>query len=366
VARRRRRASRPVGGARPGHRSTDAARAATSAVVTLVARYAGCARSHRCHRRPLHAPPREKFVHEALFYDDDGSFLAGTVPFIRAGLEKDAAVMVAVGADKIALLQEMLGADAAAVRFVDMAQMGANPAQIIPAWETFLSEHAEPGGRPIRGIGEPIWAGRTPDELVECQLHEALLNVAFDDADDFRLLCPYDSTALAPGVVREACCSHPFIAAPGAGHSSPEYRGRDAVPPLAEATLPPPPSSATALSFDADTLAEVRAVVADCADWAGLDESGAGDFVLAVHELATNSVLHGGRIGVLRAWTEGDAAVCEVRDAGRIADALVGRYRPRADQLGGWGLWIANQACDLVQVRTGHAGTVVRVRLRAR
>jgi anti-sigma regulatory factor (Ser/Thr protein kinase) len=314
----------------------------------------------------VHAPPREKFVHEALFYDDDGSFLAGTVPFIRAGLDQDAAVMVAVGADKIALLEEMLGGDADAVRFVDMAELGANPAQIIPAWQQFLSEHARPGGRPIRGIGEPIWAGRTADELVECQLHEALLNVAFDGAHEFRLLCPYDAAALEPAVLREACCSHPFIAAPGDGHTSAEYRGRDAVPPLAEAPLPPPPSTATLLSFDANTLAEVRSIVADCADWAGLDELSAGDFVLAVHEVATNSVLHAGGIGVLRAWVEDDTAVCEVRDAGRIADPLVGRHRPRPGRLGGWGLWIANQACDLVQVRSGGTGTVVRVRLRAR
>jgi anti-sigma regulatory factor (Ser/Thr protein kinase) len=57
--------------------------------------------------------------------------------------------------------------------------------------------------------------------------------------------------------------------------------------------------------------------------------------------------------------------ICEVRDTGRIADPLAGRRRPPADQLaGGWGLWIANALCDLVQLRTSSGGTTVRLHLR--
>jgi MEDS: MEthanogen/methylotroph, DcmR Sensory domain len=44
----------------------------------------------------------------------------------------------------------------------------------------------------LRGIGEPLFATRSADELVECQRHEALLNLAFQDAPGFWLLCPYD------------------------------------------------------------------------------------------------------------------------------------------------------------------------------
>jgi prepilin-type processing-associated H-X9-DG protein len=33
----------------------------------------------------------------------------------------------------------------------------------------------------LRGAGEPIWPERRPAELVECQRHESLLNVAFAD-----------------------------------------------------------------------------------------------------------------------------------------------------------------------------------------
>jgi hypothetical protein len=53
--------------------------------------------------------------------------------------------------------------------------------------------------------------------------------------------------------------------------------------------------------------------------------------------------------------------ICEISDAGSIADPLVGRENPPVDRLGGRGLWMANQLCDLVQVRSGAFGTVVRL-----
>ena len=67
---------------------------------------------------------------------------------------------------------------------------------------------------------------------------------------------------------------------------------------------------------------------------------------------------------LLRVWAEDGSLVCEVTDEGVIADPLVGRRRPVLDRAGGRGLWIANQLCDLVQVRSGAAGTTVRLHAR--
>ena len=90
-----------------------------------------------------------------------------------------------------------LGADAEQVQFADMAEVGRNPARIIPAWSDFVDERADPS-RPLRGIGEPIGPDRGPAELVECQRHEMLLNLAFEDTPAFWLMCPYDTDALDP------------------------------------------------------------------------------------------------------------------------------------------------------------------------
>jgi anti-sigma regulatory factor (Ser/Thr protein kinase) len=68
---------------------------------------------------------------------------------------------------------------------------------------------------------------------------------------------------------------------------------------------------------------------------------------------------------VLRLWTIGGELCCEVRDRGRIGDPLVGRRPRERDQIGGWGMRIAHQVSDLVQVRSGTDGTVVRLRVAA-
>ena len=55
--------------------------------------------------------------------------------------------------------------------------------------------------------------------------------------------------------------------------------------------------------------------------------------------------------------------VCEVADAVRIDDPLAGRERPPADAPNGRGLWLANQLCDLTQLRSGEDGTVLRLHM---
>ena len=298
------------------------------------------------------------FRHEALLYEGSSGFLAGTVPFIREGLKAREPVMVAVPQEGIRLLEDALGDDAPAVRFTDMAELGRNPARIIPAWRAFAGEH---GSRPIRGIGEPIWAARRDAELAECQVHESLINMAFAGTDGFSLMCPYDVAGLEPAVIHEARCSHPIVSdGTDGGLASECYRGLE---PPAASPLPPPRGRADVLSFQLDTLADVRELVAQRATAAGLDPDKTGQLVLAANELACNSVRHGGGFGVLRVWVDGDAVVCEVRDRGRIGDPLAGRHSPQLDQVDGWGLWIVNQTCDLVEVRSGSAGTVVRARI---
>jgi anti-sigma regulatory factor (Ser/Thr protein kinase) len=303
----------------------------------------------------------QSFQHEALLYAGEDGFLAGTVPFIREAVAAGEPILVVVGAGKIARLREALGAEAQRVRFEDMAVVGENPARIIPAWEEFLREHA---GRPVRGIGEPIGPDRGAAELTECHRHESLLNVAFADTPAFTLLCPYDTDQLEPVVIAEAHCTHPYVRSGGAARESPGYGGvQAAAAPFAEA-LPDPPGAAAELPFDAGALFAVRTLVATLAGAAGMARSRTEDLVLAVSEVAANSVRHGGGRGVLRVWEDDAAMVCEVRDAGRFTDPLAGRRRPEEGQQGGYGLWIANQLCELVQVRTFAGGSVVRLHMR--
>lgn len=102
-------------------------------------------------------------------------------------------------------------------------------------------------------------------------------------------------------------------------------------------------------------------MVARLAAQAGMSAARNRDLVLAVCELATNSVRHADGRGVVRVWREGRELVCEVADRGRAEEALTGRRRPQPGQESGYGLWIAEQLCDRIEARQTECGTAVRV-----
>jgi anti-sigma regulatory factor (Ser/Thr protein kinase) len=307
--------------------------------------------------------PGSSFRHEALLYAGEEEFVDRVGGFVREGVDAGEPVLVAVGAAKIDLLRRALGTAARRVGFVDMGELGANPARILPAWRTFAEPHLA-GGRHIRGVGEPISPGRSEAELVECHRHEALLNLAFGGGGAWWLVCPYDTSGLPETVVAEARRTHPLIWRERRGQPSPEYRGRLASADPFVVPLADPPDGAEETSFTLADLGAVRAAVDRAARGWGLPEQRIADLILAAGEVAANSVRHGGGSGSMRCWFDGGFAVCEIRDGGFIEQPLAGREPPRHGDPGGYGLWLANQVCDLVQVRSSPAGTTVRLHVR--
>lgn len=310
------------------------------------------------------APHRHQgsFEHEAILYEGPEGFLRDAAAFIGEGVRADEAVLVAVGGAKIPALRAEVG-QAADVEYVDIEGVGINPARLIPLWQGFVD--AQRGrGRGFRGLGEPVWPGRTAEELVECGRHEALLNVAFASGPPWRLACPYDVIALGPQILDEARRDHPALSEGGVTGSSPTYRGLDDVAEPFDVPLAEPDSDPPSMPFGELDLPRVRSVVAEIAERQGLGASRSADLVIAVYEVAANSIRHGGGRGVLRSWFDGVAVVCEVRDEGRFGDVWAGRRTPALDQRSGYGLWLANQVCDLVQIRSFATGSVVRLHMR--
>jgi anti-sigma regulatory factor (Ser/Thr protein kinase) len=120
------------------------------------------------------------------------------------------------------------------------------------------------------------------------------------------------------------------------------------------------------MTYERDDLRAVRRFVDEHAASMGLDPASRADLVLAASEIATNGVRHGGGWGVVRMWRDADSVVCDFRDSGRIEEPLAGRQRPSSAQTSGYGLWLANQLCDLVQIRTGPSDSNVRLTLAIR
>ncbi|WP_229403077.1 ATP-binding protein [Micromonospora okii] len=137
----------------------------------------------------------------------------------------------------------------------------------------------------------------------------------------------------------------------------------NAEPPAPRTVVPINTSLLIAVAFEQAQVTELRHSVTSCAHASGLDGQRLDDFVLAVNELITNAVRHGGGRGWLRLWLWPERLVCEVADHGRGISTLRldDRSRPAAGTVGGWGLWLARELSDAMEVETGAAGTVVRI-----
>jgi anti-sigma regulatory factor (Ser/Thr protein kinase) len=303
----------------------------------------------------------DRFLHEAVFYEGEDDFVEQVVPFLHEGIEAGEPILVALRDDRTRRLRAELGDDAAHVRFEPMETLGRNPGRIISAWHDFVTA-GDGNGRALRGIGEPIWPGRSEPELQECHRHEALLNVAFDGGPPWWLLCPYDTSALPDDVLDEARRTHPVVREQGLAHASGRFPSPLARDPF-HGVLAEPEAPVHEYPFGIDDLAAVRRLVEESARASGLAEARVTELVLCVSELAANSVRHGGGTGVLRTWSDGAAVACEIRDRGALRGHLTGRIRPPVDALDGRGVWFANTMCDLVQIRSQADGTVVRVHM---
>lgn len=129
--------------------------------------------------------------------------------------------------------------------------------------------------------------------------------------------------------------------------------------------FPRPPAELWEIPFVADDLYELRQLMSCWAVRESMSGDSADDLVLSVHEVATNSIRHGGGHGTLRLWRAGDSLVCEVEDEGGIEEPLrMGGSRPGTSPTESRGLWIANQLCDQVEIRSGSDGTQVRLHKR--
>jgi anti-sigma regulatory factor (Ser/Thr protein kinase) len=129
-------------------------------------------------------------------------------------------------------------------------------------------------------------------------------------------------------------------------------------------SLSKPPAAAERLVYRAE-IASVREFVTTRARLAGLPPDRVRDLVLAVSELAANTLAHTGGPGTVLVWVTDDHIICEVHDSGELSDAHAGASRPGPAELGGGrGLWVVRQLCDRVDFWTGTDGTTIRIYMR--
>jgi anti-sigma regulatory factor (Ser/Thr protein kinase) len=303
------------------------------------------------HQGPLHA---------ALVGSRSAERGALVADFVRQGLARGEAVSIAVSAPESEMLRQSFGDRAGQTAVFDVTELGRNPGRIIPAMLDFARAHA---GQCVRYVSQPFWAGRSAAETAEVMRHEALVNLAFAQAD-VSIVCLYDLADLAgldSRVTSAVEQTHPALYRDGHLRASARYAGPGRIPPAFNRPLAPPTPPGTPVAYW-DDLYPVRAHVSRCAQEAGLTGDRVADLVIAANEVAANTLRHTAGSGTVQVWRSQDEVICQVQDSGQVTDPLVGRSRSASDG-SGHGLWVVNQICDLVEFRSGPDGTVVRMHM---
>lgn len=296
--------------------------------------------------------------HVAFFYRDRAWYRAGILRFARAGLAVGEPTLIALPGDESGRIAEQLAGEPGELVCVDISDLGRNPARIIPALRAFVDRHP---GQQVRLVEEPVWPARSASETCEAIRSDALLNLALSGARA-SVLCLFDVVRLPPPVIAGAQQTHPEHLVHGRSARASSQPGVPwQFPPGYDDPLPLPPSTADSLSYDTD-LTLVRRLVERHARRSRLGPHRVADLVLSVNEVAANTMNHTAGGGTLHVWDLDEEVLCQTHDTGRITDPLAGRVRKNPESRG-HGLFVVNQVCDLVELRTGGTGTTIRLHM---
>ncbi|MGW0807830.1 ATP-binding protein [Nonomuraea sp. NPDC002799] len=125
---------------------------------------------------------------------------------------------------------------------------------------------------------------------------------------------------------------------------------------------PPPDEPAEVLllcAFDLSTLVALRHEVQHVCQLQGLTDLALYRFVVAVNEVTTNAVRHGGGSGRLQLWRAGGRLYCRVADRGSGISMQAGQELAPPDKPDGRGLWLARHNTGRFTLHTGAGGTTI-------
>ncbi|MDX6647907.1 MAG: hypothetical protein QOK40_3634 [Miltoncostaeaceae bacterium] len=306
---------------------------------------------------------RAPFVHSALLYRDRDELAAEASRFVREALATDGSVLAILSPASAGLLQESLGPEGGRVRFGDARAWYARMGPMLQGFARHLGEAAAEGRRPVRVVAENPFPERRTREYLRC---ESMTNVALAPFEA-SVMCLYDASRTAEGVLAEVRRTHPELVEAGAA-----VRSREFTDPLAfmsqsdrELQHAEPPASTPRMRLaSAADLSVLRRFVGRHAAATGLGADAVEDLQLAASEIASNVIVHTPGPGNVRVWTEGGDLVCEVSDGGPGIDDPFAGYRLPPERGGsGRGLWLTRQLCDEVTVKSAPGSTVVRMHM---
>ena len=292
------------------------------------------------------------FEHDAFVYSSDEEYLGALVPLIDGALGAGSRVFAVVSRRNARLLRDALGPGAAHLTWIEAETWYRHPVRTIAGYERTL--RTLPEGVTALVIGE-VQFGDDADGQAEWTRYEALLNRVLEQYSA-RVICPYDARRLPAAVVADAERTHPNLVAPAARRHSHRYVEPEALVGQLAIAMPEPSGPPDIVVDDLASPRAGRLAVADAAAAAGFGQDRIGELEMAISELLTNAIVHGGGTATMQVWM-GDTLECIVDDGGAGSDdALLGFGPPSASDIGGYGLWCTRQVFDRVELSRSPLG----------
>lgn len=323
--------------------------------------------------RPVREPVLE---HGVAFHRGPDHLLGQLLPLARDAVARGGTLALAVGPGTERAVRDALPdpdrAGGALVALTAPRPLEAGSGQSVALRRARELRQLVATAGPVTVLAEHLPDHDGPDGRFWTEL-EAAEHVALADLP-VRLTCFYPEVPLHRSVLEGARRTHPRVLVDGELRVNPEHRPPHEVlagqPPAPPVLLGPPDHR---LRFQAWQLREVRRLVRGALVTAGFTAPGedplgigadrADDVVLAVNEVASNAVEHGGAgVAELHVWCGDGELTCEVHDPGTLRDPLPGLVAPPPTDHRGRGLWIARQLCDVLHVWSDPLGTHVRMR----
>jgi anti-sigma regulatory factor (Ser/Thr protein kinase) len=304
-----------------------------------------------------------RYIHDALLYDSPGQLVAVAAPFLLDGLADGDAAVIATGAGTAELLRDAVGGhpDVHVLERGDVYR--ARTPAAITTFRRLAELKVSEGARRVRVVGE-VDFGPTERDWLEWQRYEAVINDALAGWPLWGL-CVFDTQRLPEPLLATALQTHSALATVHGREDNPHFT--EPADYLRALPVPDEPLEATAPRLHAAHVADfasLRRALATELVGVPLDDDVVQDFLLAVDEMTSNALRHGGRPIDLRLWIGTDRIVCTIGDRGTRWDDPFAGYGPAHGEdlsRGGMGLWLARQLCDHVDITSGPDGALVRL-----
>ncbi|HUZ29654.1 MAG TPA: MEDS domain-containing protein [Solirubrobacteraceae bacterium] len=157
-----------------------------------------------CGRTP--SPPM--LEHQVLLYEGDEELGASAAPFLAGALANGEAALAVTTKANLKRLRRELGEGAKHVRFAGSSTWYRTPAAALSSYQSFVNDSVAAGAPWVRIVGEPVWNGRSAEEIQLWARYESWLNLAFRGAP-LTLVCPYDLGAVSDEILELARTTHP-------------------------------------------------------------------------------------------------------------------------------------------------------------